>query len=74
MEIRIGMLHAPRELSFESAATAADIEATVRTALESGHALVTLQDVKGKQFLIPSASIAYVEIGSEQSRRVGFVG
>ncbi|MFC4223383.1 DUF3107 family protein [Lysinibacter cavernae] len=74
MEIRIGIINAPREVSFESSESASDIEKTVGLALETGSMVVKLTDSKGKVFLIPTASIAYVEIGSDQSRRVGFVG
>jgi len=33
-----------------------------------------LTDNKGKQYLIPTAAIGYVEVGSDSARRVGFVG
>jgi hypothetical protein len=35
--------------------------------------LLKLTDDKGKQFLIAAMNIAYVEIGSDKSRAVGFV-
>lgn len=74
MDIRIGILNSPRELSFETAETAADITATITAAMEKGAPVVSLSDSKGKQYLVPTASIGYVEIGSDSSRRVGFVG
>ena len=36
--------------------------------------VVSLTDSKGKQYLVPTAAIGYVEIGSDSGRRVGFVG
>ncbi|GAA3594772.1 DUF3107 domain-containing protein [Klugiella xanthotipulae] len=74
MDIRIGIINAPREISFETNETAAQVEETITTALSAGSALLRLIDSKGKVFLIPTATIAYVELGSDTSRRVGFVG
>lgn len=74
MDIRIGILNSPRELAFESSESAADVSATIAAALEKGAPLVTLTDAKGKHYLVPTAAIGYVEIGSDAARRVGFVG
>lgn len=73
MDIRIGIINSPRELSFESNQSAADIETTVATALESDAKFIRLVDDKGRVFLVPVESFAYIEVGSETSRRVGFV-
>lgn len=73
MDIRIGITNTPRELNFESSQTAGEIETIVATALDTGSTYLSLKDDKGKLFLIPTAAVAYVEIGSDSSRRVGFV-
>ncbi|HEY5223551.1 MAG TPA: DUF3107 domain-containing protein [Microbacteriaceae bacterium] len=73
MEIRIGILNAPRELSFETGESSADIAATVTAALEGSTGVLRLTDDKGSVYVVPTASIGYVQIGSEESRRVGFV-
>ena len=73
MDIRIGIINSPRELSFESGQSAADIEKAVATALDSDAKFLRLVDDKGRVFLVPAQSLAYIEVGSEQSRRVGFV-
>lgn len=73
MEIRIGIQNSARELGFESSQSAAEIEKAVSDALEAGATHVRLLDEGGKVYLIPSASLAYVEVGSEKTRRVGFV-
>ncbi|MDI2099674.1 DUF3107 domain-containing protein [Ruicaihuangia caeni] len=73
MDIRIGIANSPRELSFESSQTAAEIEQTVADALEKGAAFFRLADEKGRVYLVPTASFAYIEVGSEEARRVGFV-
>ena len=73
MDIRIGISNSPREITFESAQTAAEVEAIVAAGLEEESRYIKLTDSKGKLFLVPSTSFAYIEIGSESGRRVGFV-
>lgn len=73
MDIRIGILNAPRELNFESSQPADEVIGSVTQALEGGAAFVRLVDDKGSVFLVPTANLAYVEVGTEESRRVGFV-
>lgn len=73
MEIRIGIQNSPRELNFETGDSAADLQKTLASALESNAPLVSLTDSKGVTYLVPTASISYVEIGSDTARRVGFV-
>lgn len=73
MDIRIGINNSGRELNFESNDTAHSIKEEVSKAFESGAAQLSLVDAKGNTYVIPTSSIAYVEIGTEESRRVGFV-
>lgn len=73
MDIRIGITNTPREITFESSQGADEVEKIIGQALEAGATFVKLVDAKGKVYLIPTASLAYVEVGSETSRRVGFV-
>ena len=73
MDIRIGIANSPREINFESSQTTAEVEGIVAAALDSGATFVKLVDNKGKVFIVPSASLAYVEVGEESTRRVGFV-
>lgn len=78
MEVRIGLVNTAREISLETSQTPADIEKLVSDALTSAgnnaaSTLLKLTDDKGKQFLIAAMNIAYVEIGSDKSRAVGFV-
>lgn len=73
MDIRIGIRESSRELSFESAQSASEVEAQVATAIETTAKVLKLADSKGKLYLVPTESIAYVEIGVEESRRVGFI-
>ncbi len=71
MEIKIGIQHAPRELTVETEVSASDVEEQLAAALTTG-GLFTLADPKGRKILIPAARIAYLDLGQEHSRPVGF--
>ncbi len=73
VDIRIGITNSPREISLDSAQTAAEVEKLVSAALESPTGYLKLNDAKGSVYIVPTATIGYVELGSEESRRVGFV-
>lgn len=71
MEIKIGIQHVARELTVETEATAAEVEAELRKAL-SDSSLVALTDEKGRKVLVPADKIAYIDLGQEKTRPVGF--
>lgn len=71
MEIRIGILHAPREIVIESSESADVIQAAVEAAIAANTTL-QLQDEKGRVVLVPAANLGYVDIAATESRRVGF--
>ncbi len=71
MEIRIGVQNTVREVVLESQQSAGDVTAAVSAALEGGTVL-SLKDEKGRTVLVPASAIGFVEIGVEESRRVGF--
>jgi hypothetical protein len=73
VDIRIGIANSPREISFESSQTAAEVEQIVASALDTGASYFKLVDNKGLVYIVPVASFAYLEVGSESTRRVGFV-
>jgi hypothetical protein len=73
MDVRIGIRDNARDISFESGLSAKDLMATVKKAIEASEPLLELSDEKGSIILIPTSSIAYVEIGAEETRRVGFL-
>ena len=75
MDIRIGVTQAPRELNIELAddADRDDIKGRVEAALAGATDVVWVTDRRGKEVGVPSAKIAYVEVGSaEGDRRIGF--
>ena len=73
MDVRIGIQNSPRELGFETSQTASEVEQAVAAALSGQVPLLKLSDSKGAVYVVPAAALAYVEIGSEESRRIGFV-
>jgi hypothetical protein len=72
VEVKIGVQFAPRELVVESAQSPADIAAAVTEALSSESGVLTLVDDKGRQVIVPSSKLAYVEIDESTARKVGF--
>ncbi|MFJ6652054.1 DUF3107 domain-containing protein [Microbacterium sp. NPDC091313] len=73
MDIRIGIANTGRELSFESAESADTVKKAVAEALDASASHVTFTDSKGNSYIVPTAGLAFIEIGTEESRRVGFV-
>ncbi|UGT38514.1 DUF3107 domain-containing protein [Nocardia yamanashiensis] len=72
MEVKIGISDSPRELVINSSQTPAEVEALVTGALQGDAGVVALTDEKGRKYLIQAAKVAYVEIGTPTSGRVGF--
>jgi hypothetical protein len=73
VEIRIGIINTGRELSFETSTPADEVRTQIASALDSGASHVVLSDVKGNSYIVPTGNLGYVELGTEESRRVGFV-
>ncbi|PQM24163.1 DUF3107 domain-containing protein [Streptomyces xinghaiensis] len=72
VEVKIGVQHTPREIVLESAQTADEVERAVADALAGKAQLLTLVDEHGRKVLVPSERLAYVEIGEQAVRKVGF--
>ncbi|SOD61008.1 Protein of unknown function [Streptomyces zhaozhouensis] len=72
MEIKIGVQHTPREIVLDSGQSAEEVESAVAAALSGGGKLLTLVDVQGRKVVVPGDRLAYVEIGRQTQRRVGF--
>lgn len=73
MDIRIGIRDSGREISFESAQSASEVENAVSAVLEGGSKVLKLSDSKGRLYIVPTEAIGYVELGAEEARRVGFI-
>ncbi|PYC67088.1 DUF3107 domain-containing protein [Streptomyces tateyamensis] len=72
MEVKIGVQNAPREIVIESPQTADEVENAVAKALDGTAKLLTLTDEHGRRILVPAERLAYVEIGEQAVRKVGF--
>ncbi|WP_431777079.1 DUF3107 domain-containing protein, partial [Streptomyces cucumeris] len=72
MEVKIGVQHAPREITLESGQSAEEVERLVADALAGKAQLLTLVDDHGRKVLVPADRLAYVEIGEPSTRKVGF--
>ena len=71
MEIKVGIQHVNREVVVETTETAAAVVAAFSVAVDS-QGVFTLVDERGRRVLIPSSKIAYVDLGEEHARKVGF--
>ena len=72
VEVKIGVVDSPRELALASGQTPEEIESLVADALKNAEGVLSLTDEKGRRYIVPSAKLAYVEIGSADAPRVGF--
>ena len=75
MEIRIGVTYSPKEIELELAdddAGDALVEQISSSVGEEG-SMLWLTDKKGRRVGVPTAKLAYIEIGAPRNeRRVGF--
>lgn len=72
MEVRIGVVHTPKELTLDLDSVE-DAVKMIDNALKGGDALVWLTDSKGHRVGVALEKLAYIEIESEEgSKRVGF--
>jgi Protein of unknown function (DUF3107) len=73
MEVRIGVLHSPKELSLELEGSPDDVTKALDDALKKEDSVLWLTDVKGRRVGVPAERVAYVEIETESgAKRVGF--
>jgi hypothetical protein len=76
MDVRIGVTQAPRELTIEMPDDERDDTVKqIETALSGAVDVLWLTDKRGRRVGIPSAKIAYIELGTNDGdRRIGFGG
>ena len=75
MDVRIGVQHTPKEIDIElpSGTDRDEVRARIDAALADPAAVLWLTDRHGRDIAVPTARIAYVEVGSADSeRRIGF--
>lgn len=73
MDITIGLNDSPRELTIAAEGEQADVVKTFNQAIESGAATVEIVDAKNRHYIIKTAAIAYVGVGDDSQRPVGFI-
>ena len=75
MEIRIAVTYSPKEIEIDLADDVSGDELVAQISASVGEegAMLWLTDKKGRRVGIPTAKLAYVEIGAPRGdRRVGF--
>jgi hypothetical protein len=73
MELRIGVVHTPKELNLEVDGTADDIVGKIDGAMNDGAPMVWITDSKGRRVGIPATRIAYIEVDEDgANKHVGF--
>jgi signal transduction histidine kinase len=73
VEVKVGIQHVNREIVVESTESAVNIEKELLSSMAvGGDGVFTLSDERGRKVLIPVQKIAYVDLGEENARHVGF--
>jgi len=75
VDVRIGVTYTPKEIEVELGddADRDQLRKDIEGALANGEGVLWLTDKRGRTVAVPSAKVAYVEIGSpSDERRVGF--
>jgi 3-hydroxyacyl-CoA dehydrogenase len=72
MEVKVGVKGVARELLVETDLTPDEVAALVQECAGETTGVLELTDVRGRRVLIPAEKLAYVEIGEQETRRVGF--
>lgn len=71
MEVKIGVVYAPRELVVEIEQSPEEVEKALAKAIVDG-GIFSLVDEKGHRVVVPVDKIAYLEVAKADDRRVGF--
>lgn len=75
MNIRIGMVHTPKELEIEmeDGSSGDQVVDEITKAVDDDAGLLWLTDRKGRRVGVVTAKVAWVEVGPEaETRHVGF--
>ena len=73
MDIKIGLADISRELTIRLPEGGEAVVAKIQSAIEAGTPTITVEDEKGRSYLIRTDRIAYVERGSAATHTVGFM-
>ena len=71
MEVKIGVVYAPRELVVEVEQSPEEVAKALDKAIVDGGTF-SLVDEKGHRVVVPVDKIAYLEVAKPDDRKVGF--
>lgn len=74
MDIKIGFADSARELTISASSSQDEVAAKVAEALADDSGVFDVTDDKGRRYLVRNSRIAYVEVGTNSPRTVGFAG
>ncbi|SPT52738.1 Protein of uncharacterised function (DUF3107) [Actinomyces bovis] len=69
MKVTIGIKHSTRELTLETSDSQDEVLSRLSGAATGD---IVMTDDKGRKVFVPAGSLAYVELGEVEPRRVGF--
>ena len=73
MEVRIGVLHSPKELELEVEGSPDEVSRAFDDALKQDNGVLWLVDAKGRRIGVPAERVAYLELEADHdAKRVGF--
>lgn len=71
MDVRIGISDVAREVTVRTEASADDLAEALNKAI-ADDSLFEITDTQGRRVFIPASKVAYLDLGSTDSRAVGF--
>lgn len=76
MDVRIGVTYTAKEIDveLEDDTDRDKLRADIESALANESGVLWLTDRRGRHVGVPSAKVAFVEIGYPEERRIGFGG
>ncbi len=77
MDVRIGVLHTPKEIVIElgESVDRSELKASIGEALSNDAKVLWLTDKKGRDVAVPVSQVAYIELSSATADRpIGFGG
>jgi hypothetical protein len=72
VEIKLGIRNVPREVTIEATQSVEEVKAALKSALSETNGVLELSDEKGRLVLVPVQHLAYLDVGQEFVRPVGF--
>ena len=74
MDVRIGVTYTAKEIDIEldDDVDREKLRSDIEAALANEAGVLWLTDRRGRHVGVPSAKVAFVEIGSPEERRIGF--